>query len=109
MDLRTIRALSDEAARAAAKAKRQPYVPFDADDIERLPSIPFIGDYVPRGWVLVETLFCDTSGFGSDREPALTRKALVAKMKAGLKSEFGYAVLEAGQFQAHVGVFKKVK
>lgn len=109
MSLRDIRNLSDKAAREAARQKKTPYVPFDADEVERLTSLPFpfLGRYVPKGWELVEELFCDATGMGYESEPALTVRALKEKLKAGLEHGYGYAILEAGQFQVYVGVFKR--
>lgn len=112
MDYRTIRALSDEAAARAAQEDLQPYVPFDRAEILRYPPFPFpsIGDYVPDGWELVETLFCDSSGLGAPGEPALT----IAQLKRTLleheaaDKDYGYAIVEQGQFQIYLGVFKQV-
>jgi hypothetical protein len=72
-------------------------------DGENLIGIPSLGDYRPRGWKLVKTLFVDSSGFGAPDEPALTIDQFYSKVKAG----FGYAVIEAGQFQVYVGVFER--
>jgi hypothetical protein len=111
MDLGTIRAMADKAARAAARAKKVPYVPFNEAEVNALVNFPFpfLGTYVPKGWKLVEELFCDSSGFGAEDEPALTIRGTKEKMKERMAEEgtFGYAVLAAGQFQVTVGVFKK--
>ncbi len=66
--------------------------------------IPDIGDNHPDGWELEEELFVDSSGFGDEGEPALTIDQFTKKIKAG----YGYATIEQGQFQVHVGVFKKI-
>ena len=63
---------------------------------------PHIGDRRPRGWKLVETLFCDSSGFGLSTEPALTIDQLGQRLEVGM----GYATIETGQFQVCLGVFR---
>lgn len=99
--LETINAMNDEATR---KAKHRGVRPLVADhDGQRFGLVPTIGDYTPRGWKLIETLFVDSSGFGECGEPALTLDQFYAKVKAG----YGYAAVEAGQFQVYVGVFWK--
>ena len=77
----------------------------------RCMPFPFLATYKPKGWKKVEDLFCDASGFGSENEPALTIRALKAKMLEYLdKPEtYGYGILECGQFQCYVGVYKKVE
>ena len=92
------------AMNAKVKAKHRGVRPLVAEtDKQHLIGIPTIGDYVPRGWKLVDTLFVDSSGFGERGEPALTMDAFYDLVRAG----FGYAVVEAGQFQVHVGIFQK--
>jgi len=114
MDLRSIRALAEEAAKDAASKKLQPYVVFDEAEVERLEDarlpFPFLGTYVPSGWEVVDSLFCDSSGFGAEDEPALTKHALLEKVRERLadKDTFGYAITQAGQFQAYVGVYRRV-
>ena len=59
----------------------------------------------------VETLFVDSSGFGSEREPAMTVRAFKNKM-SDLIREHGhvYAGLEGiGQFQVYVAVWSSEK
>ena len=63
-----------------------------------------MGSYRPEGWHLVRELFCDSSGFGQDGEAALSFKQLMNTLKEGM----GYAVIEEGQFQVHLGEFEKV-
>jgi len=113
----TIRALSDEAARKAARAKKQPYVFFDDDEVTRVfaqegrAPIPFIGSYKPKGWSKVEELFCDSSGLGRDDEPALSFQQFEAKVREYLAKDgvYGFAVTEAEQFQVYVGVYRKIE
>jgi hypothetical protein len=109
MSLSTIRQLSREAAERAADQGKRPYL-VEQEDIEywRDRQVPFpfpnLGDYVPDGWEQVDTLFCDSSGWGAPGEPALTREQLLDVLEPG----FGYAVIEAGQFQVYLGKFKRV-
>ena len=77
----------------------------DQSEIENYPPFlfPNIGDAVPKGWELVETYFVDSSGFGQIGEPALTVGQFIEKLEVG----FAYAIVETGQFQVHIGKFKK--
>jgi len=112
MDRVTIRNESDKAARRAARQHLEPYVVFDKAEVDRMTSFPFpfLGDYVPKGWEKVNELFCDSSGFGRDSEGALSVGQLQSELLKRLeaKDTFGYAIVEAGQFQAYVGVYRKV-
>lgn len=47
--------------------------------------------------------FVDKSGWGRPGEPALTIGEFVDMIRPG----YGYAVVEEGEFQVHVGVFKR--
>lgn len=130
-----IRDFQAAAAAAAAKTKMQPYLA-EADDVgnvDRIRYIPSIGDYLPSGWRRVEPseigpnrsrpvagtvghnsgvpgdrevskYFVDSSGFGSPGEPALTVQEFADLIRPG----YGYAIVEEGQFQVGIGVFKKV-
>lgn len=61
---------------------------------------------------LIETLFCDSSGLGEDREPALTKnsakRAATQLIKTYKETQLYAALTGIGQFQVYVGVFKKV-
>lgn len=106
MSIETIRQMSQEAAERAAAEHLEPYIIWQ-DDIDNMPPFPFpsLGDYVPDGWELVETYFVDSSGFGREDEPALT----VGQFLQVLKEGYGYAVIEAGQFQVYVGEFRQLE
>jgi len=111
MSLQDIKHASDEAAASAARSGKKPYVPFNENEIEQWTlKIPMLGDYVPKGWVLVEELLCDSSGFGSEDEPALTIRELKQRMLRWEREgkNFGYAVTEAGQFQVRLGVYRRI-
>jgi hypothetical protein len=62
-----------------------------------------------KGYELVENLFVDNSGFGSDDEPALTRSSFESRL-IELLNQHGplYAfITDVGQFQVYIGLFKK--
>jgi len=103
--LATIESMNEE--RAKESKDKKPYVISSQSEIDNMPPFPFpnFGNYRPKGWKLVETYFVDSSGVGSDREPALTSERFKDKLKVG----YGYAIIEEGQFQVRVGEFKRVK
>jgi hypothetical protein len=110
-----IREIQAEAAERAAQDNETPYMlwPEDLDLIrDRIrrgegPAFPFpfIGDYVPRGWEMIDNFMADSSGFGAPDEPALTPEQMIERIKPGM----GYAIIEAGQFQVVVGEFRCTK
>jgi hypothetical protein len=109
MAIETIRRMSREAAVKAARAHKVPFTVTQDDIVELLAGrtgtiqFPFLGDYVPKGWELTDTLFVDSSGFGRPGEPALTQFQFYTRLKPG----YGYAITEAGQFQVYIGEFRK--
>lgn len=105
MSLAMIDHMSQQAARKAAKEKRAPMMLWPGDK-EKMPPFPFpsIGSFRPKGWALVDSLFCDSTGMGSPGEAALTVEQLVEALEPG----FGYAIIEEGQFQLYVGKFRKL-
>jgi hypothetical protein len=108
----TIRRMSDDAARKAARTKREPYVLFDRAEVERIATFPFpnLGSYVPKGWTMVEHFMADATGLGSENEPALTPRQLKARLVRDVDAgnRYGYAIVEVGQFQVVIGVFERV-
>ena len=102
MDLHEIERLSKDATRNARKSNLQPY--FQSYD-GATGKIPFLGDYVPKGWRRTERepLFVDISGFGSPDEAALTTKQMFAAFMVGK----GYALIERGQFQGYVAEYEQ--
>lgn len=102
MSLATIRSMSESATQLAAKNKKVPYVAFSDND-EGVFGCPNLGDYIPLGWERIDVLFVDASGFGSENEPALTKDQFLNKVESGL----GYAIVESGQFQVYIGVYRK--
>ena len=101
--LEMIKKNNKEAARVAEG--KEPYVAKSDNDRVVVNGCPDFGDYRPKGWKLIETYFVDYSGFGCDDEAALTVKQFLQKVKSG----FGYAIIETGQFQLYVGEFQKTK
>ena len=104
----TILDIRDEATR---KAKRQHTLHTKAQDFLAGTSIPFLGDYVPAGWVQdpnIEPFLVDATGFGDDNEPALTQDGLYKQARNFVKSGdvFAYGVVEQGQFQVVVAVYR---
>ena len=127
--------LSDEAAADAERRNRHPWVPGSllALKIEALGlamrSMPNMGTYRPLHWEPVQLddlalpasisrgrlhnlaakepyLMVDSSGLGARDEPALTVGELTDLIAAN--PLLGYSIVEVGQFQVVVGVFRKV-
>lgn len=115
MSPETIRSLSRDAAAKAAREHKAPFIVWPEDLNEwkaklangQYPSFPFpfIGDYKPRGFRKVNEYFVDSSGFGAPGEPALTVSQFLDKLRSG----YGYAITEIGQFQLYVGEYRKAK
>lgn len=103
MSLESIEQLSREAGEQAADEEREPLIAF-VDKDEAMVKCPNLGDYVPDGWKLIDRLFVDKMGFGDADGRCLTVEQFIEKVKSGL----GYAIVEEGQFQIYIGVFKKV-
>lgn len=80
----------------------------DSEDIFR--SKDMTGVDVPENFEEVETLFCDSSGFGRPSEPAMTKEQAIEAMER-LIEEHGklYSGLTGiGQFQVYVTLYKEV-
>lgn len=113
MDLQTINSMNAKATRRAKIKNVLPLVLGEQEDVDHLGEpgyiIPNLGDHCPAGWKMLETWFCDHSGFGSDNGPALTLQQLKSKMKSciGDGKIYGYGIVECGQFQLHLGIFER--
>ena len=136
MDLQTIQAESRRAAARSCKEGKLPFIletqdiaALKAGDLSPFKGFPFLGTRRPFGWrrVNLETwfpgeyarsrarvypgdnagagaFFVDACGWGDDgREAALSPKRLWEFLRPG----FGYAIVEAGQFQVKIGVFER--
>jgi len=94
------------------KAKRHGLKPYQLKhlNVDTLQTFPFpnIGDYRPAGWELVDYKTCDKTGWGYEDEPALTVRGLKAWIKDCQKSDdnFAMAIIEEGEFQVVIGLFK---
>jgi hypothetical protein len=78
------------------------------EDIFKSPDIEDLKE--PKNCVEIDTLFCDSSGFGSPNERALTAKQAIDKVKQ-LLNKHGtlYSGLTGiGQFQVYVTLYKKI-
>ena len=106
--------MADEAAKRAKRNALKPQHFNPEGD-----RIPFLGDYVPRGFKRVEAPDCgrwtgaaegylevDSSGFGSDTEPALTQFEFAEY--AEKHPQLLYGIVEAGQFQVVLATFERV-
>lgn len=64
-----------------------------------------------QGFELIETFFVDSSGFGLESEPALTRSTFEKKLST-LLDEYGELTAKitgVGMFQVYVSLFKRVR
>ena len=136
MSASAIQHLQDEATEMAAQESMSPMPLWDEntvmDDVRRSPSV---GEYVHPEWQPASYqdfencledasyacydqdpgiwVFCDSSGFGSPGEPALTFRQLVKMLercvvRAGeMGLTLGTTIVEEGQFQIHLGLFVK--
>lgn len=125
MSIETMKQISRKAARESRARGEQPFFPsafeLEPGELEKIHNmIPFLGDRTPRGWRMVDMtthgnhgwqggaeLFVDLTGFGDESEPAMTQRALLAKMRE-LGPGYGYYLSEVGQFQGFVRVVQPV-
>lgn len=107
MDLETIKKTNEERCNQAKVDHVEPFVIESQKQIDSFEGFPFphIGDYRPKDWELIDNYFVDSSGFGAENESALSVRQFLDKLKVG----YGYAIIEAGQFQVYVGEFKRVE
>lgn len=108
-----IEKLSMDAAVKAASERQEPYVPFEASEVDKYPPFPFpfLGDYEPPGWEQTdERWFVDMSGFGRDYEPALSVDRFREQLRVYIQEHpgYGFALVEVGQFQGYVASFREV-
>jgi len=138
MDIETIVAMNKKQGRKAKRNGRAP-TQFEEEDIIQaeeglltpLKKITNLGNYIPKGWKRFNTnelkdqlglpydwkfldnggLFVDSSGFGSDNEPALSvRQCLETISKLfRIRGDLGFAICSEGQFQLTIGVYEEDK
>ncbi|HIB00827.1 MAG TPA: hypothetical protein EYO31_02795 [Phycisphaerales bacterium] len=111
--LETIMEMNKEAGDRARELDVQPFMLDDKAQLDEMPPFPFpnIGDdavEVDKLYERVDTLFCDSSGFGAPGEPALTIDQLMAKLGDLIEEhgEIRVAIESEGQFQIYLGVWK---
>ncbi len=112
----TIVNLNAEAALAAAAKNLVPFIPWDANEIDvlgvdLLRQIPNIGSLdVSDAWDEINTVLVDSSGMGSESEPALTIRGCLEFIKQQVEesSSRGFAIVSSGQFQVVLGVFERL-
>jgi hypothetical protein len=110
MSLDTIRSLSRLQCAKAAKRNRKPLI-VEADDIESAKAgdysgikIPSLGGFVhPNFKPTGREFFVDKTGYGSEREPALTLKQFIDKLVPGK----AYATVEEGPCQVYVAEYER--
>jgi hypothetical protein len=115
--LELIEQMNREAAVRARNLDIQPYLIASTDCLNEVfeswrplpfPSIGDADEDFDKIFKRIDTLFCDSSGFGASNEPALTREQLHVKL-ADIIKEHGsiyVAITETGQFQLYLGVWK---
>lgn len=107
--------LSREASQRARRSHKLPLV-VEVEDLKYLDDLglarhilraPFLGSsYTPEGWEQSpDDLFVDTSGFGTDSEPALSWPQLGAAVRE-FGPGVGYGFTHVGQFQAYLSVYR---
>ena len=108
-DLATIKILNKEAEERALAKWIKPHLILHESEIDQYPPFPFpnIGSMKVE-LSRVDTLFCDTSGFGSESEPALTIRQLKEKLKDLLREHgpLRVAIVSTGTFQAYLDVWR---
>jgi hypothetical protein len=109
--LETIKAMNADAGILARAKKLKPFVLRKKEQLEKMPPFPFPNfgtkaDDMDEQHERLDSLFCDTYGFGG---PALSHEGLKRKL-GELLDEHGklmLAIEEQGQFQLRLGVWKE--
>ena len=103
-------------AEEAAQQQKKPYVPFDLMEINDFKfTLPMLGSHDPEGWTELEDrrMFVGYTGGGLPSEPALTIRQFKIELQTlylealELGETWGFAIVDQGPFQVHVGVFRK--
>ena len=111
MSLEVIVAVNNEIARQAARERRVPYVPSNADEVQSPWFCPNLGYLKPKGWEKTgQTWFVDKTGHGLDWEPALTWEQFRRQLTGYIlrHPDHGFAIVEEGEFQVVVAAFRRV-
>ncbi len=114
MSLAVLQQLNEEIATEAADENRLPYVPWDAAEVSRWQTcpVPNLGCYEPEGWEKTETnWFVDSTGQGSEREPALTWPQFRQELSEYVTEHPGHgiAITEEGEMQIVISAFRLVQ
>ena len=102
--LETLEKLNSPAYTTGVKPKRitQP------EDVFKVPSSAGkkLNEY---GLELIDTFFCDSSGFGLDNEPALTTSQLLSEVERLLyqHEQLWGVITVVGQFQVYINLYIK--
>lgn len=112
MSLEVIIAVNEEIAAQAATDDLVPFVPHDADNVDRWPPFPFpnLGYYQPDNWEMTDTSwFVDKTGHGLPHEPALTLDQFKTELGLYVAANpgHGFAITEEGEFQAVISAFQR--
>ena len=102
LSLEYIKAQNDKATLEARGQKLEPYIA-KCDSDRQVKKCWRLGDYIPKGWKLVNTYFVDNSGLGTNDEPALSFGQFLSKVKKG----YGYAIGDVGQFQIYINEYQR--
>ena len=120
MSLGQIEAVNRQATRASQRARKLPTL-IEPEDVQAYRAgnenaiyIPYIGQRVPRGFRLVQSdgdsqaypLFVDTTGYGSESEPAWTMSRFLGHVEACGRSWWG--TVESGPFQCYFQRYERV-
>jgi len=116
LDYSTIRDNVTRRTNEAIRLHKKPFL-VNADLVRALSSgrvpdrsIPFLGYYCPTGWEETEvTYFVDSSGYGSENEPALTLREFGRELFPYETGGYGIGVIESGEFQVIVRLYRRIK
>ena len=88
----------------------QPYMLESAESAKTLDSFPFPAMDIPEDWEESEVFFVDSSGFGSDYEPALTIDQFRDHLfdHATENPNDGYIITDEGQFQVYITAVRQI-
>jgi hypothetical protein len=110
----SIDAINQEAAEEARRLRKVPHVPRSPDEVDDYRPVPFpsLCDYCPGDWVRTddEPWFVDSTGYGTEDEPALTTDAFKAILREYIEEhpEYGFGLTCCGPHQVYVGAFMPI-
>tara|TARA_B100001989_G_scaffold176572_1_gene127719 strand:- start:2361 stop:2705 length:345 start_codon:yes stop_codon:yes gene_type:complete len=112
-DLQTIRHINREVGDVARAQGKKPYLIMNVEQLDLMPPFPFpnIGDdcvEVDKQYESIEEIMCDKTGL-DNAGPALSPDQLNARLRELLEENpdgIRVAIVEEGQFQLFVGVWR---